>query len=271
MKDGGHISQEDMALYAMQALSAEESAAVRRHLANCETCRAELGGVSGDLALVAMSVEQHPLPAGARERFLDRIGAAAGGRKAEQPVAAISGMKARPARRIAAWIPWVAAAVLAGLAVFLGVRVHLLNEKLEEQTALADARAVESEHAREVLEVLTAPSAQRVELTATSAPPQPSARAVYLASRAALILQASNLKALPQDKTYELWVIPANGAAPVAAGLFRPDASGSASVVLPRIPAGIAAKAFGVTIEKAGGTEKPTLPIILSGAAPAGG
>ena len=61
-------------------------------------------------------------------------------------------------------------------------------------------------------------------------------------------------------------MIPANGKAPVAAGLFRPDAAGTATVVLPPLAPGIAAKAFGVTVEKAAGSDSPTSPIILSGA-----
>jgi anti-sigma-K factor RskA len=107
-------------------------------------------------------------------------------------------------------------------------------------------------------------------LTTGKTPPAPSARAVYLASRGALVLQASNMQPLPENKTYELWVIPTSGA-PVPAGLFRPDSTGSASVVLPAIPRGVQAKAFGITIENAGGAATPTAPIILSGAAPATG
>jgi anti-sigma-K factor RskA len=49
------------------------------------------------------------------------------------------------------------------------------------------------------------------------------------------------------------------------AGLFRPDASGSASVVLPTLPQGVEAKAFGVTIEDAQGSATPTLPIVMAG------
>ena len=127
---------------------------------------------------------------------------------------------------------------------------------------------MENAHAQEVLEVLTAPKAQHVVLTAGKATPTPSARAVYLAERGGLILQASNMGALPADKAYELWVIPANGKAPIPAGLFWPDAAGSASLVLPPLPVGVEAKAFGVTIERAEGAATPTLPIILAGAAP---
>ena len=64
-------------------------------------------------------------------------------------------------------------------------------------------------------------------LTEGKAPAQPTARATYLPERGGLILLATNLKPLPEGKTYELWVIPADGKAPVPAGLFRPDAVGT--------------------------------------------
>jgi len=71
--NGTHISEEDLALHALQALTAEESAAVQAHVAECEVCRAELAAATGDLALVALSTEPQPLPEGARDRFLSRI------------------------------------------------------------------------------------------------------------------------------------------------------------------------------------------------------
>jgi len=273
MTDGRHISQEDLVLYAMQALSPEESAPVRAHLAECPACRAELAELNGDLALVAMSVEQHPVPAGARQRFLNRIAAEAApaqlaSKTIVSPVVPIDAP--RPARRVAAWIPWAAVAAMILVCVALEWRVNSLNTELLLQSQQIAQQTVASARAREVLDVLTAPAAQRVVLTAAKTPPAPTARAIYLPSRGALILQASNLALLPEGKTYELWVIPASGA-PIPAGLFRPDASGSASVILPELPKGVPAKAFGVTIESAAGSATPTAPIVLSGAAPAAG
>ena len=39
-----------------------------------QLAREQLAEITGDLALVAMSVEQHAVPEGARRRFVDRIG-----------------------------------------------------------------------------------------------------------------------------------------------------------------------------------------------------
>jgi anti-sigma-K factor RskA len=266
MIQSAHIPQEDLILYALQTLPAEDLALVRAHLDGCEDCRTELATLQGDLALVALSVEQHPLPEGAQQRFVDRLAsfsmpAREGIRPSALPVETRG--HTWPA---AVLIPWLAAAALLLVAISLELRISSLHEELVRQHELASRQAAENARAREVLELLTSRWAKRVLLTANMAKPAPIGRAVYLAESGALIFQASDLAKLEQDKTYELWVIPANGQAPIPAGLFQPDADGTASVVLPPLPKGVPAKAFGVTIERAEGSRTPTLPIVLSGA-----
>lgn len=272
MTEQMHIPREELALYAMQALDQQECVRIDAHLAQCAACRAELAEAQGELALLAMSVEAQPLPAGAKQRFMDRVAAAA---ETEKPSSARTGAVVempRPRRSAwAVWIPWAAVAALLVVAFALNARVHDLDRQVAQQENAARAQAEASAQAQRVLDLLNARNAQHVVLTAANVHPVPSARAVYLASQGSLVLEASNLAPVPQDKTYELWIIPTNGKAPVPAGLFRPDAAGSASLVLPKLPKGVEAKAFGVTVEKASGSDTPTLPIVLSGAAPAPG
>jgi hypothetical protein len=266
MTGNGHNTQEELASYAMQSLPVEESASIRAHLQTCAECRTELAQVCGDLALLGLAVEQQPLPDGARDRFLKRIGSSPVAQPEAKP-AAVAPIDVKAKRRGAGfWVPWMTAAAMAIAAVSLGVQNKALNDELNDESNLVKNLAGQASKAQQVLEVLTAPSAQRVTLTEGKATAQPSARATYLPERGALILLATNLKPLPEGKAYELWVIPANGKAPVPAGVFHPDSMGTATLVLPPLPAGIAAKAFGVTIEKAGGADSPTMPIILSGA-----
>ncbi len=266
MTGNGHNTQEELASYAMQGLPLEESASIRTHLQGCALCRAELAEVCADLALLGVAVEQQPLPDGARQRFLDKI-ASSSAVKPQTTPAEVTPISVKSGRRGPGfWIPWVAAAAMAIVAISLGVQNRALSEALQDQVRLVTNLAAQASRAQQVLEVLTAPSAQQVVLTEGKAPAQPTARATYLAERGALILLATNLKPLPEGKTYELWVIPANGQPPVPAGLFRPDTMGAASLVLPPLASGIRAKAFGVTVEKASGSDTPTSPIILSGA-----
>ena len=88
----------------------------------------------------------------------------------------------------------------------------------------------------------------------------------YVANKGTLIFLASNLEPLQPAKTYELWLIPAAaGQNPIPAGTFHPDEHGNASVIMPPLPKGVEAKAFGVTVEDEGGATTPTMPIILVG------
>ena len=251
----------------MQALSPEESAVVRLHLAECAFCRAELADVTEALALVALSCEQHLVPEGARQRFIDKISASPTEVRPAAPAPVSSITSGRRPSRPSVWIPWAAVAALAILVISFGMKIISLNRELRSESDLVTNLGATTSHAEQVLEILTAPTAQRVVLTPGKMPTVPTGCAVYLADRGGLIFEANNLEHLPEDKTYELWMIPANGNAPVPAGLFRPDATGSASVVLPPLPKGLPAKAFAVTIEKAAGSAAPTTPIILSGAA----
>ena len=263
-----HIPHEDLVLYAMQAMHSHELAAVRLHLDRCAECRRALAEVNGDLALVAMSVEQKPLPEGARQRFAERLAADA---QRTRRAAVVPLETKRPARRAAVWIGWLAAAASLLFALSLQQKVRTLNDELAQQKEMAAGQAAANARAQQVLDVLTASAAKHVLLRAAMAKPEPTGRAVYLAETGGLVFQANDLAQLAQDKTYELWVIPANGQAPIPAGLFRPDAAGSASVVMPTLPRGVPAKAFGVTIEKAEGSTTPTAPILLVGAVPTAG
>src|SRR5258708_39725490 len=119
MMQGEHIPQEDLVLYAMQSLSAEELAAVRLHLEECKPCRDELAAVSGDLALVALSVEQHPLPEGARRRFIERSAADSKAAQAGAKTPEVAVDARRTVGGAAVLSPRVGAAVLRMMAVLL--------------------------------------------------------------------------------------------------------------------------------------------------------
>lgn len=260
-----HIPEEDLALYAMQALPDAEAAALRVHLLACALCRDNLAVLSGDLAMIGAGVEQHPLPEGARQRFLDRIAAVA----VEKPAVPVAMQSAHTRRRNNRWplqVAWTAAALFAIVAILLGLKVNSLHRELRDDARLMAVLRAQSDQAQRVLDLLNSQSAQHVMLTASKTTPQPTGRTVYLANSGTLIFQANNLKHLSEGRTYELWLIPANATAPIPAGLFRPDVAGNASVILPPIPKGVPAKGFGVTIEKAEGSTTPSAPIILSGA-----
>ena len=129
------------------------------------------------------------------------------------------------------------------------------------QVAQLDAQAA---NARQVLDALSDATALRVTLTVPRQKKTPSAHGTYVPSSGTLLLTASNLAPLA-GKVYQLWLMPADGSNPIPAGTFLPDAAGNATVVSTHFQRSIAAKGFAVTAEPTGGSQKPTLPILLAG------
>ena len=260
-----HISEEDLALYAMRSLAPAETATVQQHLNTCAECRRRLADILGELSLVSLTVPQEPLPADARERFLKRIQA----ESHPKPVATVPPARVpqEPART-SNWfsgLGWAAAAAALLFAAYMGNTAHNLRQQLDSQRYQNVQLVNQASRAQQILDVLTSRTAKRITLTEVKASTLPTAHVIYERDKGALIFVASNLHPVRPNKTYELWLIPASGQAPIPAGLFRPDINGSASVVLPSLPTGVEAKAFGVTIEDAQGSTSPTMPIVMSG------
>jgi len=244
---------EDLALYALGVLEGDESAALEKHLEGCASCRRELEQLRGDMALMALSTAGPVPPRRARQRLLEAV--------AREPRQA-----AAPTRR--GWwtlVPWVAAAALGVGLVSLWLQNSNLRRRISDLQNESAQQLAELQRAREVVSTLTATDAMRVTLVAAKTPPQPQGKAFYVRDRSSLIFLASNLQALPAQKAYELWLIPTSGA-PIPACVFKPDTHGSAIVINPPLPTGVEAKAFAITVEPEGGSQAPTMPILMIGA-----
>ena len=248
---------EDLALLAMGSLEGDERVALEKHLEGCSACRQELEALRGDMALFALSTSGPQPPQRAKQRLMSAIEAESRSRTV--------GVSDR--RRSPWWAPlgWATAAAMAlGVFWFWRQSDHLASEIARMQREAA-ARQAELEQAREVVATLTAKDAVVVPVAAPNAPPQPQGKAIYRRDNARLIFVASNMPALPPQKAFELWLIPVEGA-PIPAGVFKPDAHGTAVMVHPALPAGVVAKAFAITVEPEGGSSTPTMPIVMMGA-----
>jgi hypothetical protein len=264
-----HIPQEDLALYSMQALTPAEQSQIAAHLAECADCKSALADIYAENALLALTVDPQPLPSSLRQRFMARVANTPQETAAEKAAALRRSADLAHSRRKSggamAWLGWVTALTALAVAVYLGHTIQRLGQQLNKDRSDIAMLSAQAARAEELTDALTSPAAKQVTLTETKKPAEPVGHATYLPNKGALIFVADNLRPLEPNKTYELWLIPANGKAPMPAGLFRPDASGSASVVLPELPQGVEAKGFGVTIEDAQGSPTPTLPIVMSG------
>jgi anti-sigma-K factor RskA len=244
---------EDLSLYALGTLEAEERTALEKHLQECPACRRELEMLRGDMALLALSTAGPKPPARARQRLMDAV--------------ARESRRAPIGRQRPWWalVPAFVAAAMAAMAVFFWMQ----SSKLQRDLAILEKRSAqqraELQRAREIVATLTATDAMTVTLVAAKTPPQPQGKVMYVKDRASLIFLASNMPMPPSQKAYELWLIPMKGA-PMPAGMFRPDAHGSAMVINPPLPAGMEAKTFAVTIEPETGSPTPTMPIVMMGA-----
>jgi anti-sigma-K factor RskA len=162
------------------------------------------------------------------------------------------------------WLGWAATAAVIVFAASLWKENVGLKESIASASAVVAQNKRELEDLRQIAAPIIEPEAQRVTLVSVKTPVQPQGKAFYLRNRSSLVFVANNMPVLPPQKAYELWLIPTQGA-PIPAGVFKPDAHGSATVVNPPLPAGAEAKAFAITVENEGGATTPTMPIVMMG------
>ncbi|HKE85777.1 MAG TPA: anti-sigma factor [Vicinamibacterales bacterium] len=125
---------------------------------------------------------------------------------------------------------------------------------------IAEARGV-AQRAETVGAILTAPDLIKFNLTSTGVDGS-SAQLLWSRTRG-LVLSGSRLPAAPPESTYQLWLV--TNTQSVGAGLFVPDASGRATLVVDPPPA-IAGNVVGaaVTIEPPGGRAAPSGKTLLT-------
>jgi anti-sigma-K factor RskA len=248
---------EDLALYALDALAGEDRANLEKHLAGCPACRLELEQLRGDGALLALSTLGPKPPQRAKQRLLDAV--------AKEP--RVTAKVTQTAARRSWWgaLGWAAAAAVIVFAAALWKENAALRQTLASAGVQAAQNARELEDIRRIAAPIIEPDAQVVTVVALKTQPQPQGKAFYLRNRGSLVFLATNMPPLPPTKAYELWLIPTQGA-PIAAGVFKPDAHGRGTVINPPLPPGAEAKTFAITVENEAGASTPTMPIVMMGA-----
>jgi anti-sigma factor RsiW len=223
------------AAYALDALDPEGREIFEAHLGQCARCREELASFGEAATALALGVVSPPPPAGLRNRIL---AAAAMERENVVPL---------PMRR-----PWLvratvaAASVAACAAIGLGIWAGTLSHSLDR------ARAA-SASAEQAAQVLADPSSHKIALHGGSG-----MLAVDPTGRGVLVVE--RLPAAPSGRVYEAWVIPPGGA-PRKAGLFESSGSMTMVPLAENVPKGAVVAA---TLERAGGTDKPTQTPVFS-------
>jgi anti-sigma-K factor RskA len=244
--------------YVMDAVAAGDRARFEQHLASCETCRAEVRGLREATAKLAAAAAIRPR-AGLREQTLLAAGQIRQLPPVTEETPAGPVARWRTARGTLAWMTgagrpraWVlrlavaAVVVLVAVAVGMGTAMHGAEHRLNLAQGRTDAIAT----------VLAAPDVTMLTAQVTSGG---SATVVMSHRASALVFTAAGLPALPQTRSYQLWLM--GPAGPKSAGLL-PAARGG--MTGPMIISGLApGEHVGLTVEPAGGSVRPTAPSIL--------
>jgi anti-sigma-K factor RskA len=262
-------------LKALDRLDADEARAVDAHLATgCDECARELASFNDALAAMAIAEAGD----GPSDRIWSRLQS-----RLDEP---LRRSQREPAdRQRFAMLGYAAAAAIAAIlinSILLTSRLRRLTSDTSDEITALTARVVtvqrDLDTTGEKLAALQVRIAQTTDLTLASLgadarvahlnglPPAPSASATVALNRAqgVAMLHVNGLPPAPDDRIYEVWWIGAKQG-PLKAGLFEPISQGATIVALDLPPPNEVVLASAITLEPAGGVEKPTGAMYLKG------
>ncbi|MET0426545.1 MAG: anti-sigma factor [Actinoplanes sp.] len=226
--------------YVLDAVDDLERAAVERHLRECEDCRQEadeLRAVAARLADGAWSVP----PPGLKTNVLAEIATT----RQLQPAVPRSNRRGMQWRRLTAAAAVVVAIGGASTAAYAVQEGRVRGERAEAERARASEERVRSILAATdlVIHEQTVDGGGRVTVASSR-----------LRNAGVIMLAAASAPA--DGRVYQLWTI--RGQTPASAGVLQPGQSSVVQIVdgLP------GAASVGVTVEPAGGSPQPTLPLV---------
>jgi len=248
-------------LYALDALTPDERAAVDAHLAACSEDHTEfatLGGVAPALAAVAEPVDApQSLKANVIAAYRADVAPKLVSTPARVPAPVVRPVIAdapRPRRWQAPnWMGWAAAAVAVVLLAVISVYGLNLRQQVDQAKQRADQLA-------QAVAAMTAPGSQVAVLHGSGAAAGVSGFAAFPASGTGYVVM-TDVPAAPSGMTYQAWFI-ADGK-PSSAGTMAPTSDGN--VVAAGVTPTPGASVVAVTLEPEGGSDQPTSDPIIVG------
>jgi len=223
--------------YVLGALPEEERLSFADYLAAHPERQAEVDELGAVAGLLAFSLqEQEPSPE-LRSRVMEVVEAEAEPRSVrERSVSA----------RIGDYLSFRSLAL--GAAALLVVGLLAWNVLLQSQVQDLQGQVEEAQ----------AQQSQTIKLQGAWAEQGANAEVASI-DKNQIILVAENMPSVPEDKTCQIWVI--SNDVPKPSGLFQPDGNMTATPITNSITK---ADVIAVTVERAGGSKKPTSAPVLS-------
>ena len=278
MTNGHPTREEDFDLYVLGALEGDEKQAIESHLSACADCTRKLAAARGRVAAISFAAPRVEPSAAVRDRLLRQVRA-----ESQAPSAVPSKVPSdsakvpargtgrefappEPPRGLAGrWL----FAILAPACVALLIATVILwreNSRLEKQLADLGSSVDKAERqladAQEMLHLYTSKDTIKVALAPKPGMIKGDGEVMYN-EKMGLLMYDGWIAPSPDDKSYQLWVVPMEGK-PISAGVFNPATSDTAHWMA-KVPEGIAPKMFAITLEPAGGMPQPTGPMVLVG------
>ncbi len=274
MTNGHPTREEDFDLYVLGALEGDEKRAIESHLAACADCARKLAAARGRVATISFAAPRvEPSPA-VKDRLLRQVRA-----ESQAPSAVPSKVPSDsakvPRREFAPPEPprgiagrWLFAIMAPACVALLIATVMLwrendrLTKQLAELGASVDKTQKQLGDAQEMLHLYTSKDTIKVALAPKPGMIKGDGEVMYN-EKMGLLMYDGWIAPSPDDKSYQLWVVPMDGK-PISAGVFNPATSDTAHWMA-KVPEGIAPKMFAITLEPAGGMPQPTGPMVLVG------
>lgn len=259
--------EEQASLHVLGALTPEEAATFKATLAADPELQAYVARLSVATGALAGSVLATEPPPQLRAKILARVAE-------KQKIVSLPERKSSPF----AWLGWSFATCLAILCIVLfvngdGLRVQVYTQKIKIADLNQYVQTLESatnnlQQTVLALQETNRLAGLRIAMLSSLLTDSPKAIAVSLwdDSKQEGVFVVQNLKPLPVDRDYQLWVLD-NGTTPVDAGTFRVDENGNVRVEFKTKSLIKVAGKFAVTEEAKGGVASPTLKnmVLLGG------
>ncbi len=233
--------EERLALYSLGGMEPDEAQRIEAHLSGCAACRKNAEADRALVGLLAHSALAQGPRDEVRARVMNRIGA-------RLPRRERRALSLRPAW-VFAVLNVAAVVALLGWNFYLNGQLNTLRGQLGKQ--------------EQYMSVLLSTTKREILLTAQDNDPANRARAYIDPETRAMVLVIDHLPPIRPDQTYQLWLITDAGPQPSILLDVNNRGWGMTTLKVPEPQANF--NAIGVSVEPAGGSQKPSEVVLAGG------